>query len=172
MPAPKPLNRNEAALRETALAYPETHEDFPWGHRAIKVRGKAFVFMSNDEVGLSLSVKLPASAEGALQFPFCEPTHYGLGKSGWVTATFGPKDRPPLDVLRSWIDESYRAVAPKKLVAMLAARAPASAATAPKKLVATLAARDTTAAAPGKTPRAKAPRPGRTRTTARSSSRK
>jgi hypothetical protein len=64
-------------------------------------------------------VKLPASAEGALQFPFCEPTHYGLGRSGWVTATFGPRDSVPLDVLESWIDESYRAVAPKKLVAQL-----------------------------------------------------
>jgi predicted DNA-binding protein (MmcQ/YjbR family) len=119
MPAQKPRNRTEAALREAALSYPETHEDFPWGHRALKVRRKVFVIMSNDEPGLSVSVKLPASAEGALQFPFCEPTHYGLGRSGWVTATFGPRDRPPLDVLRSWIDESYRAVAPRRLVAAL-----------------------------------------------------
>jgi predicted DNA-binding protein (MmcQ/YjbR family) len=121
----------EAALRAFALSYPEATEDFPWGHRAIKVRRKAFVFMSNEEPELSLSVKLPASAEGALQFPFCEPTHYGLGRSGWVTATFGQKDRPPLDVLRSWIDESYRAVAPKKLIAELdgapAAKPPARA---------------------------------------------
>jgi predicted DNA-binding protein (MmcQ/YjbR family) len=116
---PRP-HRREAVLRDLALAYPEAHEDFPWGHRAIKVRGKAFVFMSNDEPELSLSVKLPASAEGALQFPFCEPTHYGLGRSGWVTATFAPRDAVPLDVLRSWIDESYRAVAPKRLVAQLA----------------------------------------------------
>jgi len=115
-------NANEAVLRDAALAYPEAHEDFPWGHRAIKVRGKAFVFMSKDEPELSLSVKLPWSAEGALQFPFCEPTHYGLGKRGWITASFGPKGRPPLDVLRSWIDESYRAVAPKRLVAALGAR--------------------------------------------------
>jgi predicted DNA-binding protein (MmcQ/YjbR family) len=102
----------------------EAHEDFPWGHRAIKVGRKAFVFMSKDEPGLSLSVKLPASAEGALQFPFCEPTHYGLGRSGWVTATFGPRDTVPLDVLQSWIDESYRAIAPKTLVARLVGGTP------------------------------------------------
>jgi predicted DNA-binding protein (MmcQ/YjbR family) len=119
MPPSPRRNANESVLRDLALAYPETHEDFPWGHRAIKVRGKAFVFMSQDEPGLSLSVKLPWSAEGALQFAFCEPTHYGLGRSGWVTATFGPKDAPPLEMLRSWIDESYRAVAPKRLVARL-----------------------------------------------------
>jgi predicted DNA-binding protein (MmcQ/YjbR family) len=124
MPAVK-RHRNELALRDAALSYPETHEDFPWGHRAIKVRAKVFVFMSNDEPALSLSVKLPWSGEGALQFPFCEPTHYGMGKSGWVTATFGPKDRPDLAMLRSWIDESYRAVAPKRLVAAVAARAAA-----------------------------------------------
>jgi predicted DNA-binding protein (MmcQ/YjbR family) len=127
-------NRHEAALRAHALSYPETREDFPWGHRAIKVRGKAFVFMSNDEPELSLSVKLPASAEGALQFPFAEPTHYGLGRSGWVTATFAPRAKPPLDMLRSWIDESYRAVAPKRLAAAAPVPAPrARARRAPKR---------------------------------------
>src|SRR5512133_1286785 len=125
---------SEARLRDLALAYPEAHEDFPWGHRAIKVRVKAFVFMSNDEPDLSVSVKLPWSAEGALQLPFCEPTHYGLGRSGWVTATFAARDAPPLDTLRSWIDESYRAVAPKRLVAQLgAAGGPAKQRAAPRR---------------------------------------
>ncbi|HVI93933.1 MAG TPA: MmcQ/YjbR family DNA-binding protein, partial [Anaeromyxobacter sp.] len=88
---------------------------------ALKVRGKVFAILSNGEPGLSVSLKLPWSAEGALQFPFCEPTGYGLGRSGWVTATFRPRDAPPLDVLRSWLDESYRAVAPKRVVATLGA---------------------------------------------------
>jgi hypothetical protein len=39
-----------------------------------------------------------------------------------VTARFGPRQKPPLDLLRRWIDESYRAVAPKKLVAQLSAK--------------------------------------------------
>ena len=43
-----------------------------------------------------------------------------LGKSGWVTATFHKGDRPPFDILKSWIDESYRAIAPKKLSKKLA----------------------------------------------------
>jgi hypothetical protein len=38
-----------------------------------------------------------------------------------VTATFGPKDTPPIDLLEDWIDESYRAQAPKKLVSSLPA---------------------------------------------------
>ncbi|MGC3997748.1 MAG: MmcQ/YjbR family DNA-binding protein [Anaeromyxobacter sp.] len=124
-----PVHPAELEVRAFALTFPETHEDFPWGHRLIKVRGKAFVFMSNDEPDLSVSVKLPWSSEGALQFPFCEPTHYGMGQHGWVTASFPagmkrPKVRPagewpPLPALRSWIEESYRAVAPKKLVKAL-----------------------------------------------------
>jgi predicted DNA-binding protein (MmcQ/YjbR family) len=57
----------------------------------------------------------------ALMLPFAEPTHYGLGKSGWVTAQFGVRDEIPLALLREWIDESYRAVAPKKLIAQIAA---------------------------------------------------
>jgi hypothetical protein len=39
------LTKSEGALREFALKFPETHEDFPWGHRALKVKGKVFVFM-------------------------------------------------------------------------------------------------------------------------------
>jgi predicted DNA-binding protein (MmcQ/YjbR family) len=124
MPARTTRHRHEAAVRKLALGYPESREDFPWGHSAIKVRGKAFVFMSKDEPDLSISVKLPASAEGVLQLPYCEPTHYGLGRSGWVTATFGPRDAVPLDAVRSWIDESYRAVAPKRLAATLDAAPP------------------------------------------------
>jgi len=66
---------------------------------------------------VSLSVKVAVTQP--LTLPFAIPTGYGLGKSGWVTATFTLKDTPPLDLLKDWIDESYRAQAPKKLVATL-----------------------------------------------------
>ena len=104
-----------AALRRHALAFPETREDLPWGESAIKVKGKTFLFMRCDADGLGLSVKLPQSHPYALDQPFAERTRYGLGNSGWITASFGPRDQPPLDLLKGWIDESYRAVAPKKL---------------------------------------------------------
>jgi predicted DNA-binding protein (MmcQ/YjbR family) len=109
----------ETALRAQALAYPEVHEDFPWGHRALKVRGKVFLFLALDEEGLAFSVKLPTSAEAALMLPFTEPTHYGLGKHGWVTATIPHGTEAPLDLFQGWVEESYRAIAPKKLVAEL-----------------------------------------------------
>ena len=106
-------------VRKFALSYPETREDHPWGESAIKVKGKTFVFMGLSEGKLGLSVKLPRSREFALDYPFTQPTRYGLGNSGWVSASFEGKDNPPLDVLRAWVDESFRAIAPKKLVATL-----------------------------------------------------
>ena len=119
MPKAHPLTDVEKELRDLAIAYPEAHEDFPWGERAIKVRGKVFLFMFADKTRLSLSVKLPESSSMALMLPFAEPTGYGLGRSGWITAKFQAGERPPLPVLRAWIDESYRAVAPKRLSATL-----------------------------------------------------
>src|SRR6266536_3143694 len=57
--------------------------------------------------------------QDALELPFTKPTGYGLGKSGWVSATFETKDDLPLEILKGWIRESYCAVAPRKLVAEL-----------------------------------------------------
>jgi predicted DNA-binding protein (MmcQ/YjbR family) len=126
-------NPHELALRDFALGYPGAHEDMPWGHRAIKVKGKAFLFMGHQSGGLGLSVKLPHSKDAALMLPFATPTGYGLGKSGWVSAEFAKTDKPPLELLRQWVDESYRAVAPKKLVAQLGTGAAAPSAKAASK---------------------------------------
>lgn len=113
------VSKAESALRAYALSLPESYEEFPWGHRAIKVKGKAFVFMGYDDGRFGISTKLPSSRYVALDLPFSKPTAYGLGKSGWVSAQFGPKDRVPVPILRMWIEESYRAVAPKRLVKTL-----------------------------------------------------
>ena len=111
----------EDALRAFALGFPEAIEEFPWGERAIKVRKKVFLFMTANGNGLHLSTKLPESAPFALSHPFASPTGYGLGKAGWVSARFERGEKAPVDLLYEWIDESYRAIAPKKL----AARVPA-----------------------------------------------
>jgi predicted DNA-binding protein (MmcQ/YjbR family) len=117
------LKKAAAALRKHALGFPETIEDFPWGHSAFKVKGKVFLFtyLCAEEGFLSLSVKLPISAKMALALPFAAPTQYGLGKSGWVTARFYVTDKIPFEMLKEWLDESFRAIAPKKVLAMLEA---------------------------------------------------
>jgi predicted DNA-binding protein (MmcQ/YjbR family) len=108
----------EAHLRDHAMAKPEATEHFPWGERAIKVKGKVFLFMRADAQQLSLSTKLPQSGSVALLLPFATPTGYGLGKAGWVSAAFHASEPPPVEMLCSWIDESYQAVAPAKLSAL------------------------------------------------------
>ena len=107
-------------LKKFGLAYPEAHSKSPWpGHDDLAVRNKTFAFLSAAGEPLRITCKLPLTGQMALTLPFVSPTGYGLGRSGWVTATFGPKDVPPFDLLKDWIDESYRAQAPKKLVASL-----------------------------------------------------
>ena len=106
-------------LRRHGLALPEAVEEFPWGHSALKVRGKTFVFLNQSEEELSLSVKLPASRDFAVIVDWAEPTGDGLGRSGWVSARFGPDDEPDLELLERWIVESYKAIAPKKLGRMV-----------------------------------------------------
>ncbi|AHG88521.1 hypothetical protein J421_0984 [Gemmatirosa kalamazoonensis] len=118
LPPPDPRSL-EGTLRTWALAYPTATEDFPWGERAIKVGGKAFLFLRGAGPTVSFSVKLPHSAAEALELPYVEPTGYGLGRHGWVTATVDAGRDAPLDTFRAWIDESFRAVAPKRVIASL-----------------------------------------------------
>src|SRR5262245_6179588 len=105
----------EMAIRKYALGLPDSSEDFPWGHRAFRVNKKVFLFLAWDAGVFSLTAKLPQSQSVALMLPFAEPTGYGMGKSGWVTARFSGKTEVPVVLLCRWTDESFRAVAPKKI---------------------------------------------------------
>src|SRR3954452_3353335 len=102
----------ESKLREFALKFPEAYEELPWGHSAMKVKKKAFLFMGTDENGrFSISVKLPQSHDMAIDLPFTEPPGYGLGNTGWVSAHLSAEK--PLALIKAWTEESYRAIAPK-----------------------------------------------------------
>lgn len=110
------------ALRAHALSLPGAHEDFPWGERVAKVGKKVFAFLGKDDptgTDLGFSAKLPLSCKDVLARPYAQPTGYGLGKSGWVSVHLGQGDQPSLDELLAWVEESYRAVAPKRMVAQL-----------------------------------------------------
>jgi predicted DNA-binding protein (MmcQ/YjbR family) len=119
------IRQAASMLREFALRLPGAYEEFPWDERVVKVNKKVFVFLGRDadlDSGLRFSVKLPQSGADLLTMPFATPTGYGLGKHGWVTLEFSPDDRLSEEMLFGWITESYRAVAPKKLVAQLEMR--------------------------------------------------
>jgi predicted DNA-binding protein (MmcQ/YjbR family) len=117
-----PLKHADAkALRKAALSYPDTREDFPWDHHAYKAAGKkVFLFLTGEDGGFNCSMKLPFRSEEALKIKGAEPTGYGMGKSGWVTFTFSAKAKVPGAKLLDYLDESWRAVAPKKLSAAFA----------------------------------------------------
>jgi predicted DNA-binding protein (MmcQ/YjbR family) len=133
-------------LREFGLTYPGTHLKSPWpGHMDLAVKDKTFAYLSVEGEPFKISCKLPHSGGVALMLPFAKPTEYGLGKSGWVSVEFPPDEPLPIAMLKDWIDESYRAQAPKKLVASLAKGSPTS--PAPKN-------RAPKSPAPKKTPKA------------------
>jgi len=114
------LQQAADTLRTFALGLPAAQEEFPWGERVIKVNKKIFVFfglIEDLDKRLMVGVKLPQTGIYALQMPFVKPSTYNLGKHGWVTAQFAPGDSVPLDLLTEWIEESYRTIAPKRLVA-------------------------------------------------------
>jgi predicted DNA-binding protein (MmcQ/YjbR family) len=117
--------RARARLIELALSLPGAFEDHPWGETVAKVGKKVFAFFGTDESksqGFVCCVKLPASGSVALALPYVTPAGYGLGKSGWVYVKLPPKTKLPSELLEEWLLESYRAVAPKKLVKELDAR--------------------------------------------------
>ena len=107
-----------AAISFTASAAPARLEK-QGNTQQLVVDGKPFLILGGEEPRLSVTTKLPLSGRLALLLPFATPTGYGLGKSGWVTGDFGATDEVPVERLCEWIDESYRAIAPKKMVAEL-----------------------------------------------------
>jgi predicted DNA-binding protein (MmcQ/YjbR family) len=104
-------------VRDFALSLPEAAEDHPWGEDVVKVRGKIFVFLGGS-ASKRMTVKLEESHAHALSIEGAEPTGYGLGASGWVTVPLRA-DGITIALLRDWVEESYRIVAPKRLVASL-----------------------------------------------------
>ncbi len=113
-------------LLEYALEFPGAYEDHPWGEDVAKVNNKIFVFLGiDDSRDLAMTVKLRDSHDQALSVRGAAPSGYGLGRAGWVTVPLADTS-PPLDVLKDWVDESYRVVAPKRRVAELDQRRPGS----------------------------------------------
>ncbi|MEU8377577.1 MmcQ/YjbR family DNA-binding protein [Streptosporangium sp. NPDC048865] len=109
-------------LREFALRLPEAYEDHPWGDTVVKVNKKIFLFLGVDEPtgkwSPSVGMKLPESNGHALAVEGARPSGYGLGKAGWVSISLMGA-LPETETLLDWVEESYRAVAPKRLVARL-----------------------------------------------------
>jgi len=111
-------------LRSFALQYPGAAEGIacaatPIEKRTIKAQSKAFLFIGTADVMLKLGELMPEAAELAARRPdLCKAG----GSLGWVTIYIRGDEHPPVELVEKWIDESYRLLAPKKLVASLPAR--------------------------------------------------
>lgn len=115
-------------VREFALELPGAYEDFPWGESVVKVNRKIFVFLflghlvaGQGDSPPTVTVKLtdPGAHAHAMSAPGAVPTGYGLGRAGWVTIPLGEPGAPDAELLCDWVEESYRTIAPKRLVAQL-----------------------------------------------------
>ena len=104
-------------LRAWGLGLPGAHRKSPWPeHDDLAVKDKTFAYLPAAGQPFKLSVKLPYTGSAALDLSFAEPTGYGLGKSGWVSFNPDETQVPDLAQLKEWVEESYRAQAPRKLV--------------------------------------------------------
>ena len=104
-------------LRAWGLTLPGAHSKSPWPeHDDLAVKDKTFAYLPTQGGAFTLSVKLPYTGSAVLDLPYTTPTGYGLGKSGWVSLAPGEDEIPPLAQLKEWVEESYRAQAPRKLV--------------------------------------------------------
>jgi predicted DNA-binding protein (MmcQ/YjbR family) len=127
---PRDLVALERYLRAFVQTLPGAWEDLPWGERVAKVGKKVFVFnlaRGGDKEAHGppgIAIKLGESHAAVAKRSFATPTGYGLGKSGWLTLRFDLDEAPTVSELEAWIEESYRLIAPKKLLAQFDARAP------------------------------------------------
>src|SRR5262245_43757452 len=108
------------ALRKIAMQYPGAEAGVACKGTAlecttVKVHNKAFLFLRKTDLRLKLGDSLAEAAKLAAK----ERDRYEAGAGGWVKVMFSAAQPPPLDLLKRWLDESYRLLAPKQLVAML-----------------------------------------------------
>ncbi|WP_405514607.1 MmcQ/YjbR family DNA-binding protein [Streptomyces canus] len=126
MAVPRNALKTWEKVREFALGLPGAAEEFPWGETVAKVNKKVFVFLGVSDgsypMGVTVKLKDAEAHAHALTSPGAEPAGYGLGKAGWVRVPLAEKGSPATDLLCDWIEESYRAIAPKRLIAELEAR--------------------------------------------------
>ncbi|MEX0790022.1 MAG: MmcQ/YjbR family DNA-binding protein [Actinomycetota bacterium] len=111
------LERARQKLRELCLAFPEAAEVQAWGDPTYRVRNKIFAM----EKGAGTEVWLkgqPGEQEALVEGdPDCYFVPLYVGSRGWI----GARLQAGLDwgELADLIDQSYRLIAPKRLVAAL-----------------------------------------------------
>lgn len=114
-----------ASVRDFALGLPGAYEEFPWAESVVKVHKKVFVFLGADDgsrpAAFNVKLKDADAHAHALSLPGAQRMGYGLGQYGWVYVPFS-EGATPVELMCDWVEESYRSIAPKQLVAELDAQ--------------------------------------------------
>ena len=111
-----------AEFRKKALSMPGATEGTSCNNAAFKAGSKNFFFLGERDDGrIKTMLKLtePASLKTAAKEEKARPDNISVGKGGWVSGKFDSGADVPVELMLDWIVESYRALAPKKLVAEL-----------------------------------------------------
>ncbi|MFF7039314.1 MmcQ/YjbR family DNA-binding protein [Streptomyces massasporeus] len=123
MAVPRNALKKWEKVRAFALGLPDAVEEFPWGESVAKVNKKVFVFLGVQDgsypLGVTVKLKDETAHAHALACPGAEPAGYGLGKAGWVSIPLEQPGAPTAEVLCDWVEESYRVIAPKRLIVVL-----------------------------------------------------
>lgn len=117
---PRPLTR----LRKVCLGLPEAHEVEAWGEPTFRVRNKIFAMYAsadNHHGGGRPAVWLKAAPGQQAQMIKAMPQTYFkppyVGASGWVGIWLDGD--PDWESIAEFLSDSYRLIAPKRLVSQL-----------------------------------------------------
>lgn len=108
-------------VRKLCLAFPETSEKLAWGHPTFRVRDKIFATIgayADDGYKVTMTTKPPPGEQEALLAegaPFYFPKYVGV--RGWIGFVVDAKTDWKL--VAELVEDSYREIAPKRLVALL-----------------------------------------------------
>lgn len=106
-------------LRTLALTYPDTTEGSSCSNAAFKAGKKSFLFVGEKEESWTMMVKLSDSLKEAERLASEKPDNFSVGLHGWTTLRFPNGKGPAKKLLERWVDESFRLLATKKLIAQL-----------------------------------------------------
>jgi predicted DNA-binding protein (MmcQ/YjbR family) len=109
-------------LLAIVTSLPGAYEDRPWGEVHCKVGGKIFVGWGRDETGImGIGFKTDKELQAMLVASDKRFTIAAyVGKHGWVNMKLGPE--PDWAEVEQFVVDSYRRIAPKKLVKELDAK--------------------------------------------------
>lgn len=109
-------------LDELAKTFPETVTAPSCSNTAYKARKKAFLYVGTNDKGTLIRLRLGPGLDQARAMAAAAPHIYQVANIGWVTIRLPPGESGPEGLLERWVEESFRVLAPKKLVTLLNGR--------------------------------------------------